>query len=320
MTTKPIHLAVIVNAKAGSVNSAEVEQEKQRITEAFAQHDVTAEVLLTEGAKLVETAKKCAARTDIQAVVAVGGDGTISAVSSGLVNSSMPLGVLPRGTLNHFAKDNSIPLDVQEAAALIATTLRDGTVRRVDVGEVNGRTFINNSAIGMYPQTVAARDAYTKKFGLGKWLAMAIAGLEILRRFPLHSVTIHTAEGTVNKRVTPLIFIGNNEYNIDLASFGQRSSTRDGVLCVYIVRSKTRWSMLHLCWQILRNHADIADEFEALTTTEITLEVRKKKSRPLMVSMDGEVVKMSPPLHYYIRPKSLLAIIPLQSSVTAMTT
>jgi diacylglycerol kinase family enzyme len=305
-----IHVAVIVNGKAGSVNNEQLDDERRVIQDTFIRHGATADVLVVEGANLVTIAQECAERTDIQAVVAVGGDGTISAVASGLVGGRMPLGVLPRGTLNHFSKDNNIPQDLNEAVALIVNTLASGTVRRVDVGEVNGRTFINNSAIGMYPQTVAARDAYREKLGISKWFAMTIAAIKILRRFPLHRVRLHTADGSVSERVTPLVFIGNNEYNMDISFFGQRDSTREGVLCVYIVRSKTRWGMIRLCWQILRNRVDVAEEFEALTTTDIILEVRKK-ARPLMVSMDGEVIKMAAPLCYRIRPKALLAIVPL---------
>jgi diacylglycerol kinase family enzyme len=315
MSNTPIRVVVIVNGKAGSVNSKQLDEEQRLITDTFRQHDATAEVLVVEGKKLTATAKECAIRTDIQAVVAVGGDGTISAVAAGLVDTNMPLGVLPRGTLNHFAKDNNIPLDLKEAVALIVRTLTVGTVRCVDVGEVNGRTFINNSAIGMYPQTVAARDEYSKNFGMGKWLAMTMAAIKILSQFPLFSVKLHIADGTVSKRVTPLVFIGNNEYNMDIASFGQRDSTREGVLCVYVVRSQTRWGMIRLCWHILWNTVADANEFEAFTTTEVLLRVRKWR-RKIIVSMDGEVMKLSGPLQYLIRPKALLAIVPHASDST----
>jgi diacylglycerol kinase family enzyme len=143
---------------------------------------------------------------------------------------------------------------------------------------------------------------------------MIIAAIKILRRFPLYAVKLHTADGNAKEYRTPLVFVGNNEYTMDIAFFGQRDSTRDGILCVYVVRSQTRWSMIRLCWHIVRNTVSDADEFESLTTTEILLEVRKKrnlkKPRLLMVSMDGEVVKMFAPLNYRIRPKALIAIVP----------
>ena len=83
-------------------------------------------------------------------VVAAGGDGTISAVASGLIGSPATLGVLPIGRLNHFAKDLKIPLDVKKAVATIAAR----HMVSIDVGTVNDRAFINNSSIGIYPNLV----------------------------------------------------------------------------------------------------------------------------------------------------------------------
>ena len=88
-----------------------------------------------------------------------GGDGTISAAASALVGTETRLGILPLGTLNHFARDLGIPTDLDEAAKLIAA----GAERRVDVAEMNGRIFINNSAIGLYPLMVVDRDVQRKR-------------------------------------------------------------------------------------------------------------------------------------------------------------
>src|ERR1041385_7680888 len=79
-------------------------------------------------------------------LVAAGGDGTLSAVADVLRGTDTALGVIPVGTMNHFAKDLGIPLDAGEAAQVIGT----GRCIRVDVGEVNGRAFINNASLGIY--------------------------------------------------------------------------------------------------------------------------------------------------------------------------
>ena len=114
-----------------------------------------------------------------------GGDGTISAAASALVGTETKLGILPLGTLNHFARDLEIPTDVDEAARLIAA----GKDRRVDVAEMNEQIFINNSAIGLYPLMVRDRDLQQKRLGRSKRLAMVVASMRTLVRFKHHRLT-----------------------------------------------------------------------------------------------------------------------------------
>ncbi len=109
-------------------------------------------MLRTGGDDLREAAAKAA--VDFDVVAAMGGDGTVNAVAGALAGTPTPLLVLPAGTLNHFARDLGLPLDPAEAALLV----RDGVRREVDVGEVNGHVFVNNSSIGAYPLTVALRE------------------------------------------------------------------------------------------------------------------------------------------------------------------
>src|SRR6185503_9048517 len=117
------------------------------------------------------------------------------------------LGILPLGTLNHFARDLGLPADLDEAAKLIAG--RNG--RRVDIGEMNDRVFINNSAIGLYPLMVVDRDLQRRRLGRSKRLAMLVASVRTLVRFNHQRLTL-----TVNDRKaqvdTPLLFVGNNDY------------------------------------------------------------------------------------------------------------
>src|SRR6476661_7433687 len=115
-----------------------------------------------------------------------GGDGTISAAASAVVGTETVLGILPLGTLNHFARDLGIPADLDEAAKLIAS----GKDRRVDVAEMNDRIFINNSAIGLYPLMVRDRDVQRKRLGRSKRLAMIVASVRTLARFNHQRLTL----------------------------------------------------------------------------------------------------------------------------------
>src|SRR4051812_49788191 len=122
---------------------------------------------------------KQAVQDGCEALVAGGGDGTINTAASQLVDGDIPLGVIPLGTLNHFAKDLGIPLELEGAAKVVL----DGSVCRVDVGEVNGRVFLNNSSLGMYPAIVRLRDRY-RVGGGSKGIAAPRAGPTAIRRNP----------------------------------------------------------------------------------------------------------------------------------------
>src|SRR5205823_8463154 len=118
-----------------------------------------------------------------------------------------PFGVLPLGTLNHFAKDLGIPLELPDAVR----NLVSGQPMAVDVGEVNGRIFLNNSGLGLYPDIVHDREKQQRRLGRGKWPAAVWAALAALRRFPFLSMRV-TADGQRLARRTPFVFIGNNAY------------------------------------------------------------------------------------------------------------
>ena len=163
-----------------------------------------------------------------------GGDGTISAAASALAGTETLLGILPLGTLNHFARDLGIPTELDEAAKLIA----ERTERRVDVAEMNGRVFINNSAIGLYPLMVVDRDLQRKRLGRSKRLAMIVASVRTLVRFKHQRLTL-TVNDQKARVDTPLLFVGNNDYRVDIGAPGQRENLDDGQLCVLVMRKKT---------------------------------------------------------------------------------
>src|SRR5215217_494166 len=88
-------------------------------------------------------------------IAAAGGDGTVSTVAAAVARANKTLAVIPTGTLNHFARDAGVPIDLEPAVAL----LRDGRRRAVDVGMVNDQFFLNNVSIGSYPRMVKERTA-----------------------------------------------------------------------------------------------------------------------------------------------------------------
>ena len=296
-----MRVIVLLNAKAGSAQSSASEDQAQRLRESFQAENIDADVRPTLGADLTESARR-AARERPDAVIAAGGDGTVSAVAGGLTGSDIPMGILPLGTLNHFAKDLGLPIDSEDAIEVI----RSGHVRLVDVGAVNDHVFINNSSIGIYPEVVRDRDAQQTRLGRGKWVAMFVASVAALRRFPVVRVRLGINGRTV-LRTTPFVFVGNNEYEMSLFNVRGRHCLDRGLLSLYVAHRTGRFGMFILALRALVGRLDQAKDFEAACLPEVWVETGKRR---LHVAADGEVMIMQPPLHYTIRPKSLRVLAP----------
>ena len=259
------------------------------------------DVELVNGSDCVGRCTTVAERGD-ELVIVGGGDGTVSAAASALAGTETTLGILPLGTLNHFARDLGIPIDLGEAAKLIA----NGNERRVDVAEMNDRIFINNSAIGLYPLMVIDRDLQRRRLGRSKKLAMIVASMRTLARFGHQRLTL-TVNDEKERIDTPLLFVGNNDYRIDLGAPGQRESLEDGQLCVMVMRKKTRRGLIAASIRALFNRTR-DDDMEKIDGVE-RLRVAAHRT-VLPVSLDGEVVGAAPPLDYRIRKGALRVIAP----------
>ena len=144
-------IPVIVNAKSGPDAEGD---DTERIQSAFRANGLEARVtVLQAGQDIAQVVQQCIAQ-GAPLIVAGGGDGTINAVAMELLGTDTTLGVLPLGTLNHFARDLGIPFDLTEAVGIIAR----GQSTAVDAGEVNGKVFLNNSSMGLYPRIVSDRE------------------------------------------------------------------------------------------------------------------------------------------------------------------
>jgi YegS/Rv2252/BmrU family lipid kinase len=272
-----------------------------RAHDALRDAGVDIEIELISGGECEVRCRTIAERGDPLLIVG-GGDGTVAAAAAALAGTDTSLGILPLGTLNHFARDLGIPTALDEAAKLIAAR----TERRVDVAEMNERVFINNSAIGLYPLMVVDRDLQRRRLGRSKRLAMMVASLRTLARFNHQRLTL-----TVNDQKaqidTPLLFVGNNDYRIDLGAPGQRESLEDGHLCVLVMRRKTRRGLIAASVRALLNRSR-PDDMVRLDGVE-RLRVSSLRSQ-LAVSLDGEVARVATPIDYRIRKKALRVIAP----------
>jgi diacylglycerol kinase family enzyme len=292
-------IVVIVNAGSGGGNDAAL---VDRLAVHFKAAGLHAEIELAHGGDEIITAVGNAVARRPPLIVAGGGDGTVSTVAAALVDTGIVFGVLPLGTLNHFAKDLGIPLELADAVAVLA----HGEAGRVDVGEVNGRIFVNNSGLGLYPDIVHDRERQQKRLRRGKWPAFVWATLSALRRYPFLFVAL-VVDGKEVLRKTPFVFIGNNEYRMEGFAIGERSGLEDGRLSLYVAQRPGRWRLVQLALRALTGRLRQARDFDAITATDIVVQSKRKRIR---VATDGEVTVMTPPLKYRVRPASLIVMRP----------
>ncbi len=296
-----ITIAVIINGSAGKGHDDEL---TSHLRHKFAARGIDARVTLAQSGDEMIGAARAALDGGMAIVVAGGGDGTINAVASVMAGTGVAFGVLPLGTLNHFARDAGIPLGLDEAIA----TVVDGRRRNVDVGEVNERIFLNNSSLGLYPDIVRDREKQQQRLGRNKWVAALWATLGALRRYPFLSLRLRLGEGEDDlARRTPFVFIGNNEYTMAGLSIGARSALDGGKLSLYVAQRPGRLGLVRLGWRALTGRLAQEKDFDVLLADAMQIDSRHKRIR---VATDGEVTIMTTPLRYRIRPGALSVIVP----------
>ena len=288
-------IQVFLNDRSGSARC-----DAAHIAELFGGHGCACDVtLLGRGLDVAQEAHAAAKAGSV--VVAAGGDGTVNCVAAALAGSDAVLGVLPVGTLNHFARDIGLPLELEPAVRVIAR----GRTTTVDVAEVNRQVFLNNSSLGFYPAMVTQRERL-RKVGLNKWLSMSLVSAKEFLRFR-HIDVWMTLDGVEYRRRTPLLFVGNNEYTVHGTDLGTRARLDKGRLFLYLAPGLTRWGLVRMTWAALRGKVRDAPEFEEFCVTEVAVAFRRKSA---WVSLDGEVRRMRGPLNYRIRPGALKVCVP----------
>jgi diacylglycerol kinase family enzyme len=292
---------VLLNGAAGTLANSSTKDEPQRIRAAFEAAGQEVEVRDVPPEKL-EAETRSATKSNVDAIIAGGGDGTLNTIANIVAGSGKAYGVLPLGTHNHFAKDLGIPLELEPAIDAIAR----GEMVDLPVAEVNGRIFLNFSALGFHPELVRHRDAQRKTLDRKKWTAMVVAFFHVFTRFPVSRVRLMTAARTF-WRNTPSVIVCNNPHQMKVFGVESASVPERGLLNVYVARSRRRASMIWLFIRAMFGRLDQAKNFESLALPDVTIDTHRRSAR---VSIDGEVTDMRPPLHYKVREGGLRVIRP----------
>jgi diacylglycerol kinase family enzyme len=286
-----MRLAVIANRRSGSApGTAELQQALDRAGLEASIMDLPASPA---------DADAIAARHGV--LVAAGGDGTVSTVAAAAARADRVFGVIPAGTLNHFARDAGIPSVLDEAVRVLA----EGRTRMMDVGDLNGTIFINNASLGAYPRMVWERNRARRR-GIPRPLALALASAHTW--IDLRSITVRLCvDGVESIRRSPFIFIGNSEYDISGTDIGRRPTMTDGRLSMYVAPRSGRIDALLLPLRALAGTLERHERFEAMTAERITIEPPRAR---VSVGVDGEIRMFDAPLVLRVKRGALRVIVP----------
>lgn len=234
-------------------------------------------------------------------VVAAGGDGTIAGVAEGLHGHDVRMGVLPMGTFNYFARGLDIPLDIDLALDL----LLHGCAAPVTVAEVNGKLFLNNASLGVYPAILAKRETVYKRWGRSRLAAYwsVILTLAGFRRARTVAVTI---DGVTRRRRSPLIFVAHSAYQLEEFGLDGADLIRRGRFAVFLAPDVGRWGLLKFAVLLLGRSMARHRDFELLNGVEIDIEAGGRR----LVARDGERERMASPIRIRRRAEALHVILP----------
>ncbi len=287
-------LAVVRNPRSGSA------VETSALEQALGDAGITAEILdAPEDRDSDEWIDGVCARHDV--IAASGGDGTVSRVAAAVARAGKTLAIIPTGTLNHFARDAGIPVELAPAVALIRT----GTPRPVDLGAVNDHVFLNNVSIGSYPRMVHEREKH-ERAGRSRRVAGIIATARTWWR--LRSVTASmTIDGRDLIRRSPFIVVANGSYDLSGFDLSKRHNISDQQLSLYVAPRAGRLGALSLPFRALFGTLAQYEQFETHCAKEMTIALRH---RHVPAGVDGEIVELESPLRFMVKPGALRVILP----------
>jgi diacylglycerol kinase family enzyme len=236
-------------------------------------------------------------------VIVGGGDGTVSSMAAALCDTGIALGVLPLGTMNLFARSLGMPLDLEKALDALATA----EVRKVDMGEVNGRLFTHHVSMGLQPRLVAMREKANYGSRAGKILATFRALLTVMMRPPRLMVRV-TLEGSAFDLTTPALVVSNNLFGPDHLPYAD--TLDQGVLGIYICTSHRPADVAQVTIEALLGHWYAGDRVKTLSAKSMTVERRSRRRRRIVATVDGELVTLEGAIEMKIRPGCLTVLAP----------
>ena len=294
-------IGAVINEKSGTLSSRQKKDRLEEIKEHLLARMTPDYLAVVPGDQVRQEIERLK-ELGIEMLFVGGGDGTVSTAANMLANTGIILAVLGLGTRNNFCRDLGIPLEPLEAIHLMDSM----QMKEIDLGEVNGIRFINNVSLGIYPRMVEEREKITKKRGWRKWQAQILAALIAIRQMPRVKLILEDEVYQVN-RFTPLVFVGNNEYQGGLDADSFRPVINAGKLWLCMARSLRIKALLRMIFDLSVGGIQRMENLEVRSVKKLTIRSRNRK---IKVAIDGEVHELSMPLRFRSLEKALRVAVP----------
>ncbi len=292
---------MVYNVRSGALLARAKESPEERLTELFGRRGVTAELRAFDPRTVATDVRELLAGGP-DALIVVGGDGTVRSIAERTLGSDVPLGILPAGTMNVLARDLRVPDDLDRAVeALLAAP-----VNRIDVATVNGQPFLCSSTLAMMPHLGRLRERARGRFGLGA-LRLLGRALRLVWRYPRMRLTIVVDEQAYEVRTRAAV-VSCNPLSAGPSPMPGRERLDAGTLAVYVSRDRTNWDLVAVAAKLLHGTWQKDDRIQAYEGK--TVQVRSSRLALMSVMSDGEITQLSMPLRYEIQPRALAVLAP----------
>ena len=299
---RALPVTVVMNVGSGSQDKDEAHD---AIAAVLAAGGRDARLLVARRPRDLAKLAQDAARTRPGILAAAGGDGTLNAVASVAHAHDLPFAVIPLGTFNYFARELGIALD----PATAARQMLDGTIRRVPVGRVNGRLFLNNASIGLYRRLIEQRELDKRRFGRNRVVALFSGIVSLLREHRPYRLRLHI-DGRPVELSTLTVFFGRNALQMEQLGLDEAACVARGELAVLALREVGRPELFGLALRGALARLETAANLRQYCALTVQIERLDGRAGHLRVAVDGELVDCPLPLVVEAVPNALQVVVP----------
>jgi diacylglycerol kinase (ATP) len=274
------HVHVIVNPASGQDRPI-----LKTLNTVFRDNGITWEMFLTKDAGDGIRLAREAAEAGVDAVAVYGGDGTVREVTTGLLDTGVPILILPGGTANAMALALGVPTDLTAAANLLVS--EEHSVRQVDIGEMAGECFLIGIGIGIPGEIAETADREAKdRLGI---LAYFISSIQALRNAETVKYRVSLDGETFETEGVSALILNAGQFGIPGVNVAPSIDMSDSKLDLLVFRSKSLPALVSLAAAVMRQDEQAA-AYDLYQGREITVE--PLPLQPLQV--DGEVLEPGP--------------------------
>ena len=296
-----MRIIAVLNRDGGTLRTMDLEAFSATARAIFSRHGHELECQVVAGSSVDMVLRRAATTSGVDAVLAGGGDGTISTAAGIAYETGMPLAVLPVGTMNLFARALKVPLVLEEALEAIAS----GEIGAVDIATANDRPFVHQFGVGVHARLVRIRENMSYRSRLGKMLASLRAIGAAAINPPQFEAELHTGSD-VEKRVVSGIAVSNNPLGQ-----GRIHAERvdGGLLGVYVAAPLSTSALLRLVAEVFLGTWRASPLVTEQEVDEVTLHFPKRK-RGAHAVIDGELIKLDRLVTLKVHPGALKVVMP----------